>query len=124
MTIRTAATILAVTTGLTLAFLALAFGQQIHRNSFEAHDTVWVKGTADAPFRETVHRLTEDTNHTGQRSEHIQLQAEAGNFIYYSYDVGRAPVSEELSASVWVKSTRPGTQLLARLVLPREQNAE
>ena len=111
-----------VAAGLALAVVALAPGQQVHRNGFEANDTAWVKGTADAPFRETVHRLTDEFSHTGQRSEHIQLNAENGNTIYYHYDIGRAPITEELSASVWLKANRPGIQLLARLVLPRERN--
>src|SRR5262249_39908935 len=35
-----------------------------------------------------------------------------------------APVSDELSISVWVKANRPGVQLLARVVLPHERNPQ
>jgi hypothetical protein len=105
-----------------LLSLSLAHGQQVHRNGFEAREPSWLKGTADAPFRETAHEMTDFTAHTGQYSEHIQLEADRGSFIYYVYPTGRAPVCDELSASLWVKSNRPGAQLLARLVLPRERS--
>ena len=45
--------------GLTLAFFGLAFGQQIHRNAFEGHEPVWVKGPTDAKVREIAHRVTD-----------------------------------------------------------------
>src|SRR5262249_27984723 len=40
------------------------------------------------------------------------------------YDIGQAPVREDLTASVWVRANRPGVQLLARLVLPKERHPE
>jgi hypothetical protein len=111
--------------GVVLA-LALAHadmhGQQVHRNGFETRDPAWVKGGADAPFQETAHELTDVTAHTGQQSEHIRLTATPATFIHYFYATSPAPVSIELSASLWFKSNRPGAQLLARLVLPHERN--
>ena len=104
-----------------LAPLALALGDQVLRESFEK-EAVWIKGTADTDFEEKAHRITEDTAHSGQRCEHIQLEARQGTFIHYYLDVGRAPVIDELNVSVWVKANRPGVQLLARLVLPHERN--
>jgi hypothetical protein len=111
----------ATAVGLTLALLGLAGGQQIHRDGFEGRDPVWVKGPADAGYKETAHEMT-DAAHTGQHAEMIQLQAERGSFIHYLYDVGRAPICEELSARIWLKGNRPGIQLLGRLVLPHERN--
>jgi hypothetical protein len=106
-----------------ICFLLLpSYGQQMERNGFETRDTGWVKGEADARYQESVHDVTDQTAHTGQFSEHIQLTAEQGSFIHYFYPTGRAPVVEELTVSVWVKGNRPGTQLLARLVLPHERN--
>jgi hypothetical protein len=107
--------------GLALTLLSLAGGQQIRRDGFEGRDPVWVKGPADAAYHETAHEMT-DAAHTGQHSEMIQLQAERGSFIDYLYDVGRAPICEELAARVWIKGNRPGIQLLGRLVLPHERN--
>ncbi len=105
------------------AVLAAARGQQFIQYGFEAREPVWVRGTADARFTESAHRLSTDlTAHTGQRSEFIQLTAELGSYIHYTYDVGRAPVGDELSASLWLKANRPGTQLLCRVVLPHERD--
>jgi hypothetical protein len=111
-----------MTAGLTVGSLELALGQQIHRNGFEIREPVWVKGTADAPFRELVHDITDATAHTGQSAEHLQISSEPGSYIYYYYSTGRAPISDDLSISFWVKANRPGVQLLARLVLPKERN--
>jgi hypothetical protein len=105
-----------------LTFLGLAGGQQIRRDPFEGRDPAWIKGPADAAYRELAHEMTEESPHRGQRCETIQLQAEHGTYIHYFYDTGRAPLSEELTAGVWVKADRPGVQLLARLVLPHERN--
>jgi hypothetical protein len=108
-----------------LLFLALAGavrGQRMHHNGFEGRDTFWVKGGADTSFRENLHEMTNRAAHSGQRSEHLHITAEQGSYIYYQYATRPAPVSDELAASVWVKATRPGIQLLARLVLPHERN--
>jgi hypothetical protein len=124
--LRTALLIGAFT--LLLGFLTLARGQQIHTNDFEkGNEPFWVKGQADAVFREIAHRMTDPGNaaepaHGGRRSETIQVDAEAGSFIYYTYDLGRAPVGDDLSISLWLRANRPGMQLLARVVLPHERN--
>ena len=97
-------------------------GQQVLQHGFEARDPIWVPGPSDAAFKETAHTLTDETAHSGQRSEHIQLQVEQGSYIHYTYDIGRAPVNEELSVSLWVKANRPGIQLLCRVVLPQERD--
>jgi hypothetical protein len=113
---------LAALLGIGGLFLNLASADQVHRDGFEGRDPVWVKGIADAPFKETAHRTTEDMFHTGQRCEYLELQVERGSFIHYYYETGTAPLADDLSASVWIKSNRPGVQLLARLVLPKEKN--
>ncbi|HXG10357.1 MAG TPA: hypothetical protein VNK04_11385 [Gemmataceae bacterium] len=112
-----------VAVGLLLPWVALSSAQQVYREGFE-RETVWVQGTADAAFRENRHRVTEDHAHGGQRSEHIQIEAQPGSFIHYHLDIGRAPVTDELNISVWIKANRPGAQLLARLVLPQERNPQ
>lgn len=116
----TGGTAAAVVTALTV--LGLAAGQQMRREGFEGRDPLWVKGPADAAYREIAHEMTEDVYHKGQRSETIRLAAERGSFIHYVYDVGRAPVSEDLSAGLWLRGNRMGVQLLARVVLPHERN--
>src|SRR5262249_14723651 len=119
-----AAGMLALGAVLTLAFLGLALGQQIHRDAFETNEAVWVKGPTDATVREIAHKVTEEHADGGQRSEFIHIEAETGSFVHYQYDIGQAPVREDLTASVWVRGNRPGVQLLARLVLPKERHPE
>src|SRR5262249_40555540 len=77
--------------GLGGLFLSLASAQQVYRDGFETRETAWVKGAADAPFKETLHRTTEDLFHTGQRCEYLELTAERGTYIYYNYDTAAAP---------------------------------
>jgi hypothetical protein len=119
----------ALTLGLAALVVVSGRGQQtaqMLQHGFEGrddvHDVIWQRGPADADYRETDHRLTNETAHTGSKSERIQLEAQKGKFIYYTYPVGRAPITDELNVSVWVKANRPGTQLLCRVVLPRERD--
>src|SRR5262249_8851479 len=74
-----------------------AWGQQVHRNGFETKEPAWIKGPADVPFKEAVHDTTDQTAHSGQLSEHIQLTAEVGNYIHYHYPTAQAPLGEELA---------------------------
>jgi hypothetical protein len=116
---------LAATLAAALVLLGTVRGQQVHRNGFEVREPLWVKGPANATFREVQHVMTEDgPPHSGQRCELIQIEVEAGTSVEYHYDPGRAPVSDELTMTVWVKANRPGTQLMARLVLPHTPNPD
>ena len=105
-----------------LATPLAAWGQQVHRNGFEGPKPGWTKGGADVAHEETVHAITDQVAHDGQRCELIQLQAKTGKYIYYQYPVGKAPIGAEFSAGVWIKGNRPGMQLLARVVLPNERD--
>jgi hypothetical protein len=100
--------------------LPSALGQQVHRNGFEGRNPSWVRASADAPFDETAHVMTDQGAHDGQRAEYLEIKGGQGTYVYYQYACGRAPISEELNASVWIKANRPGVQLLARVVLPHE----
>lgn len=97
-----------------------ATADHILQYGFESREPVWQRGNADAPFKETAHRLTEEKAHTGMRSELIELEAQQGTFIYYTYDLGRAPITDELGISLYIQSNRPGIQLLCRVILPKE----
>ena len=108
---------------LSLSLVVLVQGQQMIQYGFEARDPVWVQGAHDAAYKETLHRLTDEFVHDGQRSETIQLDAERGSFIHYTYAVGKAPVTEDFTVSLWIRANRPGAQLLARVVFPRDKDA-
>ena len=97
-------------------------GQHIHQNGFEGRATHWKAGSTDAVLKVVEHHLTDETARGGQRCEHIRLQVERGSFIHYTLDVPKAPVTEELNVALWLKSNRPGVQLLCRVVLPRERD--
>ena len=104
------------------ALLASARGQQspqFIQYGFEAREPIFIRGSADARFTEAAHQLSDDlTAHSGKRSELIQLDAEPGTYIHYTYDVGRAPVGDELTASFWIKANRPGANSLSRRLAP------
>lgn len=105
---------------LALAVAGIALGQQMIQYGFEARNPVWRPGPHDAAYKETLHGLSSDHIHRGQRSETIQFDAEKGTYIHYTYALGRAPVTDDLNMSVWIRANRPGVQLLARVVLPHE----
>jgi hypothetical protein len=104
------------------AFPGSAQGQQIHRNGFETRETAWLKGTADTPFNELVHDVTDSMYRSGQYSEHLQITSQQGNSITYYYPTAKAPINDDLVISLWLRANRPGVQLMARLVLPKERN--
>ena len=56
-------------------------GQQMLQHGFEGRDTIWQPGPFDAAYKETGHRLTDETAHSGLKSELIQVQAEKGTFL-------------------------------------------
>lgn len=65
------------------------------------------------------HLRTFQQAHSGRGSEYLRLQADFGTYIHYGHTIPVAPVIDELSVTLWVKSNRPGIQLLASVVLPR-----
>ncbi len=80
--------------GLLAAWVLLApgavIGQQILQYGFEAKGPVWKPGTTDTASKVLRHELTDETAHSGQRCEHIQLQVEKGSYINYTFDLPRA----------------------------------
>jgi len=105
-------------------FLLPSLAQQVHRNGFETNATFWTKGSADVAYEELTHTITNQGPHEGQRCEHIKINAGQGKHVYYQYPTAHAPVSDELSVSVWVKSNRTDIQLLARIALPRTRHPQ
>ncbi|MFO0926339.1 MAG: hypothetical protein U0736_04775 [Gemmataceae bacterium] len=110
--------------GLILLEPRTVLGQQILQNGFEARGPYWKAGSTDAAVQVLRHALTDESAHGGQRCEHLRLQVEKGSFIHYTFDLPRAVISDELNLSLWVKSNRPGIQLLCRVVLPRERDPD
>lgn len=120
-------TLRAAIAGLALAlagslFAPSAWGDQILQYGFEARGPVWKAGSTDAAVKVLAHELTSETAHGGLKSEHLRLQVERGSFVHYTYDLPRAPVTDELVVSLWLKSNRPNVRLFCRMVFPRERD--
>jgi hypothetical protein len=100
--------------------------QQIHRDGFEGKKTAWIRGEDNVRAEQKAHTISSDFAHLGTQSEFIQLVCPEGkndpNQANYYYPTQPAPIAEDLVASVWVKASRAGVQLQARLVLPKERN--
>jgi hypothetical protein len=98
--------------------------EQIHRHSFSGRETAFIRGDANVRVEENEHDISTKSFKSQPSSEHIKLTAEAATgdaaFIHYYYETPPAPVSELLSAGVWVKATKAGVQLRARVVFPKE----
>lgn len=112
-----------VALGVGFAFVP-ARGESIHRFGFGGKNTVLVRGDANVKVEEKEHDISDQSFKSQPTSEHFKLTADlaAGDaaFIHYSYDTPPAPVTAALSAGVWVKATKPGVQLRARVVFPKE----
>lgn len=108
--------------------LVPAHGQQIHRHSFAGRNTVLVRGDANVRVEEKAHDISTQSFKSQPSSEHIKLTCDAGTgdaaFIHYYYETPPAPITETLTAGVWVKATKPGVQLRARVVFPKEPDPD
>jgi hypothetical protein len=114
---------------LVLVGLALASGPATsnHRDGFDAGQPRLRRGTATIPFREDAHAITQQHAHTAPASEYIKITAEESvrelnPFIYYFYATPHAPIGDETAGNIWVRANRPGVQLFARIVLPKERD--
>ena len=96
----------------------------IHRYMFSGRDPVLVRGHANVRVEVKQHDVSNQIFKSQPTSEHLQLVLDAATgdaaFVNYEYPTPPAPVTPALSASVWVKATRRGVQLRARVVLPKE----
>ena len=101
---------------------ASAPGQAAWRQDFEGPANSWSESGGDAAYTVVAHQRVRGGAHGGQGSEWIQIAAQAGSKIYYSHDVGRPSVIEELRPTLWVNSDRPGMQFLAEVTLPRTRD--
>ncbi|MCI0700573.1 MAG: hypothetical protein L0241_05790 [Planctomycetia bacterium] len=112
-----------VTLGVGFALVPVG-AQQIHRHGFGGKDTVLVRGDANVRVEVKEHNISDQAFKSQPTSEHIKFTSEVATgdsaFIHYHYDTPQAPVSPALSAGVWVKATKAGVQLRARVVFPKE----
>lgn len=111
-----------------LAAAGIALAQQsIQRDGFDGKEPQWARGQANVPFAEEAHLLTNQHAHSLPTSEYIRIKADANGglnpFVHYTYATSPAPVVDDMTCRAWVRASRPGVQLFARVVLPRERDA-
>ncbi|HVX60416.1 MAG TPA: hypothetical protein VHC19_07440 [Pirellulales bacterium] len=98
----------------------MAAAQNFVREGFDSPETAWREAGGDvSQYQVAAHQRTGRDVHRGAGCEYIQVAAGDGTKLHFALDVGKARIIEELSPSLWIKSDRPGIQLLARVVLPR-----
>ena len=99
-------------------------GESIHRFNFGGKNTALVRGDANVKVEEKEHDVSDSSFKSQPTSEHIKLTSDLAvgdaAFIHYHYDTPPAPVTAALTAGVWVKCAKPGVQLRARVVFPKE----
>ncbi len=101
---------------------ASAHGQTAWYEGFEGPETTWRDAGGDARYRIQQHRRLPGEAHTGEGCERVSVAGNQGTYVYLSHEVGRPRVIDELMPTVWIKSDRPGLQILARVVLPRTED--
>jgi uncharacterized protein (TIGR03067 family) len=102
--------------------------QIIHQHGFDGRSPALVRGAANVRAEEKEHDISTQSFHSQPSSEHIRLVSEAAagdaGYIHYVYDTPQSPVTESLSARVWVKATKGGVQLRVRIVFPKEPDPD
>ena len=110
---------LAIPALLLTIFAPVAGAQPVLRDDFEGPETSWRFAADDASHKLQVHQRVQQNAHSGRWCERVTESGNNGTYIYYAHAIGSARVINELTASLWLKSDRPGLQILARVVLPR-----
>ena len=98
--------------------------QGANQEDFEGPQMSWRPAGSDARYQILDHRRVKDGGHSRPGCERISLATGNGTKILFSHPVPPASVIDELVASVWVKSDRPGVRILARVVLPRTNDPQ
>src|SRR5688572_13496919 len=109
--------IAAMATALAVCLSGSAVAQ--FRDAFEGPEATWTLSQADCGVKLLGQERTYRQSHGGQASEHVRLGVGNGTFVYLTQNIGRAPVIAEFRPSLFLKSDRPGVQILARVVFPR-----
>jgi len=111
-----------------LLLAACFVGQRVlgteYHDPFETPETAWQLMDRDCPsLRVLMHSRVYGGAHQGSGCEYIRIAGDLGTYVYYAVEVPAATVIDELSITLWVRSTRPGIQLLARVVLPNTRRS-
>ncbi|MBX7165048.1 MAG: hypothetical protein K1X74_01745 [Pirellulales bacterium] len=96
--------------------------QGAYRDDFSGLETAWRPVGADGAHQVVAHRRLPTQGHAAAGCELLEVSASNASYIHYVHEVPAARLIEELQASVYVRSDRPGVQLMARVVLPRTKH--
>jgi hypothetical protein len=107
--------------GLLIALLlpAVARAETGWYEGFEGPQPSWQDAGGDVHYRILGHQRLRQDAHTGGGCEWLEVEGDRGSYVYFSHDVGRPRVIEELAPSVWIKADRPDLYLAVRVALPR-----
>ncbi|REK11893.1 MAG: hypothetical protein DWQ37_12785 [Planctomycetota bacterium] len=92
------------------------------RDGFDGPETRLLPAGGDARHTVELHDCTDAGVHSAPRCEQLRISGGGGTAVYYSYPIQPARVISELTASVWVRSDRPGPQIIVRIVFPRSKH--
>lgn len=90
-----------------------------YRETFESSSATLRLADADCTAELLAQQRVFERAHSGQGCEEVVVRAGRGTRVYLDQPIAPAQVIDELAIRVWLRSDRPGVQLLARVVLPR-----
>jgi hypothetical protein len=93
-------------------------GGAVIEDDCDGPTTSWTLAHANTPPRVVFHERTAASPRQGAACERFVADAQAGSTLALELPIGRAAAIDELAASVWVRSTRPGVRLSFRVQLP------
>jgi len=94
------------------------------RDGFETAEPSWQREYTDSTVNLLAHDRSQRAAHGGQLSEHFQFESPNGSQFFVSYATPRVAVTDDTSASVFVRANRGGVQLFGRIVLPADIDPE
>lgn len=90
-------------------------------NDFEKPTTSWTIYHSHARSKSTTHQRVADFAHTGRGSESFQFQSTGETtYIRLEHKLPPAVAIDELTAAVWINSTRNGPFLVLRVIFPHQ----
>ncbi len=108
-----------------VACVSNAGAAEVFRQSFDAGPTSWRAEYDPKLFRPLRHERQSAEHHEGEGAESLRcLTAAAGVPIRFVHSLRPAVAIEDLTLTVWVRSTEAGHQLQMRIVFPGETDLE
>ncbi len=107
---------------LLLVLLSTSTAWAVLEESFDSQQPTWQLADADAQVRVVGQARQFHGAREGRGCEWISLNAGQGSYAYLVHHIPHGRVIEELSPTLWVKSDRPGVQLMVRVALPRTKD--